>query len=113
MAREAGDIARSLNQEPILISASPEALSNSGYEVICEEALGSYTDINFVIGIADARTRRLIHQRYMHKLKFVNLIHPMASFGFGQKEIIKKHRPLLKKAKTVVQVWPYVKKLKI
>jgi SAM-dependent methyltransferase len=30
-----------------------------------------------------------------------------------QKEIIKKHRPLLKKAKTVVQVWPYFKKLKI
>ena len=90
MAREAGDIARSLNQEPILISASRETLPNSGYEVICEEVLGSYTDINFVIGIADARTRRLIHQRYMHKLKFVNLIHPMASFGFGQKEIIKK-----------------------
>lgn len=90
MAREAGDIARSLNQEPILVSTGREILSNSDHVIICEDALDSYADIDFVIGIADSQTRRSIYERYMHKLNFVNLIHPTASFGVGQIEIIKK-----------------------
>ena len=90
MAREAGDIARTLNQEPILVGTGRETLSNSKYKIICEEALDSHADINFVIGVADSQTRLSIYERYMHKLKFVNLIHPTASFGFGQMAIIKK-----------------------
>lgn len=90
MAREAGDIARTLNQEPILVGTGREMLSNSKYKIICEEALDSHADLNFVIGVADSQIRRSIYERYMHKLKFVNLIHPTASFGFGQMEIIKK-----------------------
>lgn len=90
MAREAGDIAWDIGLEPVYVArdqADIDACSLTG-QVILESEVDSYRDIGFVIGIGDNGTRQHIAQRYSGRLRFINLIHPSASFGRGQRELL-------------------------
>lgn len=97
MAREAGDIAWALGYEPVYVArdqAELEAYSFSG-QVMLECDIDTYLDLGYVIGIGDSSIRQRIAQRYAERLNFVNLIHPTASFGRGQRELIESRRGII------------------
>lgn len=90
MAREAGDIAWELGFKPVYIArdrAEIDACSLPG-QVVLESDLDRYQDMGYVIGIGDNVVRQHIAQRYTGRLRFTNLIHPSASFGRGQRELL-------------------------
>ena len=90
MAREAGDIAWELGLEPVYVArdkAELDAYAFSG-QIILESDIDRYQDIRYVIGIGDNGIRQRIAQRYTGFLRFTNLIHPSASFGKGQRELL-------------------------
>ena len=90
MAREAGDIACELGLEPVYVArdkAELDAYAFSG-KIILESDIDRYQDIRYVIGIGDNGIRQRIAQRYTGFLRFTNLIHPSASFGKGQCELL-------------------------
>ncbi|MBC3932346.1 PglD-related sugar-binding protein [Undibacterium curvum] len=97
MAREAGDIAWALGYEPVYVArdqAELDAYSFSG-QVMLECDIDTYLDLGYVIGIGDSSIRQRIAQRYAERLNFVNLIHPSASFGRGQRELIESRRGVI------------------
>ncbi len=97
MAREAGDIAWALGYEPVYVArdqAELDAYSFSG-QVMLECDIDTYLDLGYVIGIGDSSIRQRIAQRYAERLNFVNLIHPTASFGRGQRELIESRRGII------------------
>ncbi len=90
MAREAGDIAWDNGLEPVYVArdqADIDACSLMG-QVILESDVDSYRDIGYVIGIGDNSIRQHIAQRYSGRVRFTNLIHPSATFGRGQRELL-------------------------
>lgn len=97
MAREAGDIAWELGLEPIYVArdqAEWDACVFPG-QVILESDVDRYQDIGYVIGIGDNNIRQLIAQRYSGHLRFTNLIHPNATFGKGQRELVEAKRGVI------------------
>lgn len=85
-AREVGDIAFTLDFEPIYIArdqSEADALTFTG-EVILERDIQQLVEADFAIGIGDNQVRRKVSARYLNQLRFTNLIHPSASFGRGQ-----------------------------
>ncbi|MDB3961732.1 hypothetical protein N9427_00960 [Paracoccaceae bacterium] len=94
MAREAGDIAYSLGLQPFYITRDPAEVQRWSFlsQVILEEELPNNLDIEYVIGIADGVTRKAIAEKYAGQINFTNLIHPSATFGSGQLELVKKCR---------------------
>lgn len=90
MAREAGDIAWELGLEPVYVARDQSELDACAFpgQVILESDIDCYRDIGYVIGIGDNGIRQRIAQRYASRLRFVNLIHPSASFGKGQRELL-------------------------
>lgn len=97
MAREAGDIAWELGYEPVYVArdqAELEAFAFTG-QVILESDVDRHQDMGYVIGIGDNGIRQRIAQRYADRLRFANLIHPSASFGKGQRELIEARRGVI------------------
>lgn len=97
MAREAGDIAWELGLEPVYVGrdqAERDACSFTG-QVVLESDIDRYKDIGYVIGIGDNSLRQRIAQRYSGRLRFANLIHPSASFGKGQRELLETKRGVI------------------
>lgn len=90
MAREAGDIARTLGYEPIFVAKDEVEIYNWTYsaKVILEYDIERYADIPYVIGIGDGRVRKNLAKRFRNRLKFTNLIHPSATFGTFQREAL-------------------------
>lgn len=90
MAREVGDIAWSLGMEPIYIARDSEEIARWTFveDAIPESDVGALGDIGFVIGIGDPRIRENIANRYAHTLSFTNIIHPSATFGRGQRDVL-------------------------
>lgn len=97
MAREAGDIAIALGLEPIYVAHSETDAEELGAasQVILEKDLKTYAELAFVIGIADGNIRKAIADRYSETLIFTNLIHPNATFGRGQLELIEKQKGVI------------------
>ena len=90
MAREAGDIAWELGLEPVYVArdqAEMDTCTCTG-QVVLENDVDHYRDIGYVIGIGDNSIRMHIARRYSGRLRFTNLIHPSASFGKGQRELL-------------------------
>lgn len=86
-AREVRDIAVLIGYEEVLfIGTAPEA-PVQGFPVAAEEKVFSLAKEgwSFSIGIGSPHTRKEIRERYPN-LRFENLIHPSATFGFGQRE---------------------------
>ncbi len=90
MAMEVGDIAHALGFLPVYIARDQVEVHNwkCSDEIITEDDVLRYSDMPFVIGIGDNKIRSSISRRFAGRLRFINLIHPSASFGVGQEEII-------------------------
>lgn len=90
MAREAGDIALELGLEPVYVARDQTEMRACSFmaKVILESDLDRNQEMGYVIGIGDNVIRQRIAQRYASRLRFANLIHPSASFGKGQRDLI-------------------------
>lgn len=90
MAREVGDIAYELGYTPIYIVRDQVELDEWVFEdeAIVEEDVQLCSDISFVIGVGANDIRQRIAQRYEGKIRFLNLIHPSATFGRNQRKVI-------------------------
>lgn len=88
MAREAGDIAWALGLEPFYVARDEHEMRAWAFpaQVILEKDVEGYAGLPFVIGIGENRIRKMVSERFNHSLQFTNLIHPSATFGFGQRE---------------------------
>lgn len=92
MAREAADIAWALGYRPLYVAADPLEYERWPFEddIVLEADVERYADMPFVIGIGSGGIRRRIYQSYAAKLRFINLLHPDASFGHRQRESIER-----------------------
>ena len=90
MAREAGDIACALGFQPLYIARDQAELDAWSFpaDAILEEGVQNHPNIGFVIGIGENTVRQVIAQRFSGTLRFINLIHPSATFGQGQRQLI-------------------------
>lgn len=89
-AREVNDIAIELGYRTIFIArdqAERDAWTSKG-DVILESNIAKYPEMKFTIGIGENMVRQKVAQRYSSEYHFVNLIHPSASFGSDQLNII-------------------------
>lgn len=94
MAREVGDVAWELGLEPVYVACNQSELDACAFpgQVILESDIDRFKHIGYVIGIGDNAIRQRIAQRYAGRLSFANLIHPSASFGKGQRELLEAKR---------------------
>ena len=97
MAREAGDIAWELGLEPVYVARDKAELNAYAFQgqIILESDIDRYQDMGYVIGIGDNGIRQHIAQRYTGHLRFTNLIHPSASFGKCQRELLEAKRGII------------------
>jgi sugar O-acyltransferase (sialic acid O-acetyltransferase NeuD family) len=97
MAREAGDIAWELGLEPVYVARDQAELDVWAFsgQVILESDLDRNLEMGYVIGIGDNGIRQHISQRYSGCLRFINLIHPSASFGKGQRELLEANQGII------------------
>jgi sugar O-acyltransferase (sialic acid O-acetyltransferase NeuD family) len=95
-AREVGDIAYELSYLPLYIARDEAelALWDSPAEAILETQAVQYADIPFAIGVGDRSIRQRLAARYS-SLEFMNLVHPSATFGHGQRETLFKRRGII------------------
>lgn len=97
MAREVGDIAWELGLEPVYVARDLTELDAWSFpgQAILENDIDSCQGMSYVIGIGDNNIRQKISQRYAGRLHFTNLIHPSASFGKGQRELVEAKRGII------------------
>ena len=90
MAREAGDVAWALGVTPIYVTNDPGEIAAWRFpERIASEAdIDELTGYPFVIGIGENAIREKIALRLSGRVRFVNLIHPSATFGHMQREAV-------------------------
>jgi sugar O-acyltransferase (sialic acid O-acetyltransferase NeuD family) len=89
-AGEVDDIAHELGWRTIFVARDAAELTawTGDDEVILDSDALRYADMPFAIGIGNAVARQTVWQRFRDDLKFVNLIHPAASFGKHQRQAI-------------------------
>ena len=89
-AREVGDIAADLGYQVVYVARDEQELSAWSFsgDVMLESDLNSYQDMVFAIGIGENGVRHRVASRYRAQLKFANLIHPSATFGHMQRQIV-------------------------
>ncbi len=92
-AREVRDIAHEIGYEKILYIDKTDFESMDGFQVVRESELNSLKNagFSFIIGVGSPALRKEIWGRYPD-LCYVNLIHPAASFGYGQLKELKKSK---------------------
>lgn len=97
MAREAGDIAWELGYEPIYVARDQVELATWSFpgQVIMESDVNRHLDMGYVIGVGNNVIRQRIAQNYAERLRFASLIHPSASFGKGQRQLIEAKRGVI------------------
>lgn len=90
MAREAGDIAFSLGFEPVYVARDQAEIKAWSYSapIILEQDTRHHTAMSYVIGVGHGGIRKAIAERFKGQLSFANLIHPSATFGSSQREVI-------------------------
>lgn len=90
MAREVGDIAWALGLEPIYVARDQAEVQAWDVlaPVIMEQDVRHYSDMPYVIGIGECAVRKAIAKRFNDQLRFTNLIHPSATFGLAQREVM-------------------------
>lgn len=89
-ARELNDIANELGFRTVYIARDEVELEawNSPGDVMLERDAGRHADMQFAIGIGENVARQRVAHRHSRDLRFVNLIHPSASFGMGQRDAV-------------------------
>lgn len=90
LARECADVVFELGYEPLFVArdASEQAACGGIGRVIVENEVDNFSDVPFVIGIGDSAVRQRVYQRYADKLTFPSVIHPSATFGRGQRDVV-------------------------
>lgn len=89
-SREVADIAFALGYGTVHIArdqAELDTWSSSGTAIL-EADLAKHPGMEFAIGIGENGVRQRVAERFGDIFNFVNLIHPSASFGRGQREAI-------------------------
>lgn len=96
-AREVNDIANELDFQTIYIGRDQEELDSWNFpgEAVLEDDISNYRDMVFSIGIGENIVRQKIARRFGTQLNFANLIHPSASFGKGQLEVVNTSRGVI------------------
>jgi sugar O-acyltransferase (sialic acid O-acetyltransferase NeuD family) len=89
-ARETRDVAVELGYRVAFIAASDDDAASLAPDddVMLESALTGSSPPEFAIGIGENTIRRRVWQKHHDRLRFVNLVHPSASFGWRQRERI-------------------------
>lgn len=89
-AREVADIASEVGYQTVYIAKDQAELEAFGFEfeVMLEHDLERLGNIHLAIGIGENAIRQRIASRFASRGGFVNLIHPTASFGKGQRAMI-------------------------
>lgn len=83
-AREVADIAYCLDKNPVLVIKQGLAEDqNLNYQYVYENSY-NFEKFNTIIGIGDNLVRYNLVKSFENKTKFVNLIHPTATFGRNQ-----------------------------
>jgi len=97
MAREAGDIAWACDYTPFYVARDEKeaAAWHGAGEVILESEVDSVSQHSFVIGIGDNGIRQKIASRFADRLHFSNLVHPSATFGYGQRDLVEAARGVI------------------
>ena len=90
MAREAGDIAWALGFQPLYIARDQAELDAWIFpaDVILEVDVQKHPAIGYVVGVGENAVRQVIAQRFAGTIRFINLIHPSATFGQSQRQAI-------------------------
>lgn len=96
-AREVGDIAVVLGYQPLYIARDQAELDawNFADKAILESEVDDYKEIAFIIGIGENAIRQKVAQRFAGHLTFTNLIHPSATFGQGQRQIVEARQGII------------------
>ncbi len=88
MARETADICRELDYEEIVLIDIVEHASHNyfGYKLVREKDVYELNEqgFQFIIGIGENRVRKKIYERFP-ELNYVTIVHPSATFGYGQR----------------------------
>jgi sugar O-acyltransferase (sialic acid O-acetyltransferase NeuD family) len=89
-AREVRDIAVDLGFHVTFVAESTpsEGMRIDTSDVIAEDDFATMGAVRAAIGIGGNAVRRSIFEKYRGTAHFPNLIHPSASFGLGQRDII-------------------------
>ncbi len=97
MAREASDIADALGLSVVFVARDSAELATFAEhgDSILEDDMERFKDMPFVIGIAEGAIRRKIAAHFAGKIKFGNLIHPTATFGWGQRELLESRQGII------------------
>lgn len=90
MAREVGDVVRSLGCRPVYVAKAKADIVGWKYgeDIILEDSVERHRKMQYIIGIGDNVIRKNIADRFQNTLSFINLIHPSATFGWRQREVI-------------------------
>lgn len=96
-AREVGDIALELGYQPLYIARDATELDAWTFtdKAILESEVDAYSEIGFAIGIGENAIRQKVAQRFAGQLTFTNLIHPSATFGQGQRQILEAQKGII------------------
>lgn len=96
-AKEVADIADELGYEPFLIAKNEaEVVSQSTvWPIVLESDIEQTKEAVYALGIGENNIRAKIVSRYSRKLNFVNLIHPSATFGKNQLQLIKEREGVI------------------
>lgn len=90
MAREAADIAWELGLEPVYVVCDDAKIDAHAFSdrIIRQSDIDKHQKMDYVIGIGDNIIRQRISQRFFNRLRFTNLIHPSATFGIDQRDLL-------------------------
>ena len=96
-AREVGDIAVVLGYQPLYIARDQKELDALTFtdKAILESEVDGYRKIAFAIGIGGNAIRQKVARRFAGQLRFTNLIHPSATFGQGQRQIVEAQQGII------------------
>ena len=89
-AREVADIVDALGMRAICIARDRAERDEWAFpgEVMLESEIERYPDMAFTIGVGENAVRARIAERVGSRAGFTTLIHPSATFGTGQREVI-------------------------
>jgi sugar O-acyltransferase (sialic acid O-acetyltransferase NeuD family) len=96
-ARELGDIACDLGYRVIYVARDQPELDAWSFpsEAMLESDIAGHRNMKFTIGIGENALRQKVAQRFADTLRFVNLLHPSATFGQRQRDAIESRQGVI------------------
>jgi len=94
-AREVGDVALELGYSPLYVARDAQELAGWRFpaDAVLEAELARWPDLQYAIGIGDNAVRERVARAADRR--FVNLIHPSASFGHGQRAALEQRQGMV------------------